>query len=63
MPTLSSSAISYVDYENGYLTVHFRDGSRYIYKNVPLAVYEGLLSAGSAGAYFNAEIRDRYATT
>jgi len=63
MPRLSSSAISYVDYENGYLTVHFRDGSRYIYRGVPQAVYDGLLAAGSAGTYFNAEIRDRYAIT
>jgi hypothetical protein len=63
MPNLSSSAIASVDYENGYLTVVFRDGTSYIYKNVPQSVYEELVVAGSAGAYFNRNIRDSYDTT
>lgn len=63
MPTVSSNAISSVDYENGYLTVNFRDGTSYIYKNVPQSVYDELLSANSVGGYFNAHIRDQYPIT
>ncbi|WP_244465615.1 KTSC domain-containing protein [Devosia chinhatensis] len=37
------------------------EGRRYIYSDVPLAVYEGLRDAPSRGRYFNAVIRNRFA--
>jgi len=57
-----STAISEIDYDeySETLTVRFTDGSRYAYWNVPQEEYAALLYAGSAGGYFNANIRNRY---
>ena len=39
----------------------FREtGKTYVYEDVPREVYDALLAADSAGAYFNAYIRDCY---
>lgn len=44
------------------LTIWFTNSGRsYDYYNVPLDVWHGLISAGSAGGYFNHFIRDQYA--
>lgn len=60
---LTSSAIAQVAYDDRrhLLQVAFRDGSQYLYLDVPPAVYHGLLSAQSQGAYFNKTIRSAYA--
>lgn len=47
------------DVEN--LTVEFQDGRSYVYYNVPASVYRGLTLAGSAGAFFHRNVRQRYA--
>jgi hypothetical protein len=64
MPVLDSSAIrsAYYDKDRAVLTLIFegRDGGTYEYYAVPRRIYDGLLTADSAGAYFNQEIRDRY---
>ena len=59
---LTSSAIAQVAYDDHrhLLQVGFRDGSVYLYLDVPTAVYHGLLSAQSQGAYFNKMIRGTY---
>jgi hypothetical protein len=59
---LTSSAIAQVAYDDHrqLLQVKFRDGSQYLYVDVPPAVYHGLLSAQSQGAYFNRTIRSAY---
>lgn len=59
---LSSSVIARIAYdeEEKALSIWFRETGRYIYSNVPGAVYEGLRKAPSAGRYFNACIRRRF---
>lgn len=42
------------------LVVRFRNGNMYAYEDVPLKVYEGLLTAPSAGQYLNAVLKPRY---
>ncbi len=63
VPHLRSSAISRVEYNPSarILSIWFVDsGGPYDYHGVPAHIYEGLLSASSAGSYFNDFIRDQY---
>jgi hypothetical protein len=62
MPAVSSSAVKRVDYdeENRELLVTFIDGDSYAYQNVPLHVFDELLSAASIGAYVNRRIKPNY---
>ena len=57
-----SSAIATVAYdqESEELTITFTGGNSYTYSDVPMSVYQGLMSAGSKGAYFNDNIKDNY---
>lgn len=59
---LNSSLIRRVvfDDEAETLQVSFRSGLRYIYEGVPRAIYDALGKAGSAGRFFNAQIKGRY---
>jgi KTSC domain-containing protein len=59
---VESSVIRSVGYERetATLEVEFQSEKVYRYFAVPRAVYEGLISAESAGAYFNERVRDRY---
>jgi hypothetical protein len=52
---LSSAAIAAVTYDDRQktLAVEFRDGDIYRYAHVPKFVYEELLRAESAGAFWN----------
>ena len=52
---LDSTAIAAVTYEeqNRTLDVEFREGETYRYFNVPEFVYQDLLKAESAGAFWN----------
>lgn len=43
------------------LRIEFRNNTVYLYSDVPSPVYDGLISAPSKGAYFNREIRNRFA--
>ena len=58
---LHSSWLKAAAYEplTGILTVSFQNGRAWRYRRVPAYVYEGLLTAESAGEYFNRWIRDR----
>ncbi len=62
MVYLSSSAIRAVEYDERtlVLAVTFTSGRTYDYYGVPQSVYSGLISAASAGDYFNRYIRDQY---
>lgn len=63
MPTLESSALSYVRYdkERQTLFVVFRDTWRkYFYEDVSADEYAALMAAQSKGAWFNAHIRDSH---
>jgi hypothetical protein len=57
-----SSVLASVKYDaaSGVLQVRFVNGRTYLYSNVPLEVYEAFSNAESKGAFFNAQIRDRY---
>jgi hypothetical protein len=63
MPYLNSSAISRVEYDAGSrrMTIWFKQGGQgYDFCGVPEHVYQGLISASSAGTYYDQNIRDRY---
>ncbi len=62
MLQLKSSVIRAVDYdpEVETLEVRFVTGRMYVYFDVPEQEYGALLTARSAGEYFNTHIRDRY---
>jgi KTSC domain len=57
-----SSVIKSADYdpEARTLDIIFRTGRRYTYFDVPEAVFDALITASSAGEYFNMHIRDQY---
>ena len=59
---LSSSSIARIAYdeEARALSIWFRETGRYIYSDVPRAIYEELRKAPSAGRYFNACIKRRF---
>ncbi|MCW5516930.1 KTSC domain-containing protein [Muriicola sp. Z0-33] len=60
-PVSSSNLVS-VGYnpETNTLEVEFKGGTVYQYFDVPLAIYEELINAGSLGVYFAANIRENY---
>jgi hypothetical protein len=43
------------------LWLTFASGRRYVYADVPPDVFDAFKTASSRGAFFNREIRDRYA--
>jgi len=63
MPYLNSSAIRAVDYDpyTGTLDIQFASRRTYTYHGVPEYIYYGLISADSAGEFYNTHIKGRYA--
>jgi KTSC domain len=59
---VASTTLAAVDYDPSaqMLWLEFRSGAVYRYCDVPLAVYQSLLTAPSKGAYFNRHIRGRF---
>lgn len=57
---LKSNSLDSTNYDGQNLSVKFKDGSLVTYQNVPIHVVEGLHGAKSAGAFFNANIRDSF---
>lgn len=62
MPQVESAAVEAIDYrpDKRQLFVTFTTGRRYVYFDVPAAVYLRFKHADSLGRYFNAQIRDEY---
>jgi hypothetical protein len=62
MPQVMSTAIREFEYrpDRNELYVQFTTGRKYVYLDVPAAVYRGFCNAGSFGEYFNCYIRDHY---
>lgn len=60
MTSVSSSNISTSRYEGTTLYVQFRSGGLYAYYNVPLSVYNGLMSASSHGPYLANYVKGVY---
>jgi hypothetical protein len=54
--------MSFVHYDEVAAELHvvFNSGKAYVYYGVPRRVYDALMSAPSAGAYFNKHIRDDF---
>ncbi|MBV9930942.1 MAG: KTSC domain-containing protein [Alphaproteobacteria bacterium] len=48
------------DEREAVLSIWFRDSGRYLYADVPRAIYEALKTAPSAGRYFNRCIKRRF---
>lgn len=62
MIRVRSSAISAIGYDAQAkrLKIRFVQGHTYDFCGVPAHVFNGLMQAGSKGAYYNDHIRDRY---
>lgn len=60
MVKIESTMIDEVYWKDGELTIVFRSGRTYIYSGVSHEVYQGLLTAPSAGSYFHAYIKENY---
>jgi len=62
MPYFSSSAIKRAEYDPlaQRLTIWFPEGHSYDFCGVPQEIWQGLLSAGSKGRYYNDRIAGRY---
>jgi hypothetical protein len=60
MPSTAIRNLFYVPAKRE-LWVTFVSGRRYVYDNVPREVFDAFQAAPSRGAFFNQEIRDRYA--
>ncbi|WP_374685750.1 KTSC domain-containing protein [Promineifilum sp.] len=60
----ASSSLTSVGYlpKSEALEIEFHDGSVYLYFGVPASVYDELAQAESRGRYFNAHVRNEYAT-
>ena len=57
MIPVSSSNIASVGYEGSTLFIDFHSGSTYAYYNVPVTVYNALMSASSHGKYHSQHIK------
>jgi hypothetical protein len=59
---VSSSNIKSIGYdrESQTLEIEFNSGGIYHYFNVPVAIYENLMSASSHGKYLHQNIKDVY---
>ena len=63
MKSVISSDIASIGYENEIMHIRFHSGGLYKYSNVPVSLYNALMSAESHGKYFHAHIRGRYGDT
>jgi hypothetical protein len=62
--SVSSSNIRSIGYDSDSMTleVEFNSGAVYQYQGVPQSESDALMSAGSKGTHFNANIKNRYPT-
>ena len=57
---VESSHISDVDYEDGVLTIQFKDGGTYNYFDVPAGIYQEMVSAPSVGRFFKDNVKGTF---
>ncbi len=62
MVQVRSSAITAVGYDatTRRMKITFKQGRTYDFCGVPPEVHQGLMNAGSVGAYYDRVIKDRY---
>lgn len=57
---IKSSMIVSAGHENGVLEVEFKNGKRYQYKDVPVELFDKLMSAKSAEKFFGQNILGKF---
>ena len=64
MHPVTSTLIKAVGYnlDREEMTVQFHSGDTYVYRDLSLPVYEALVEAKSAGAFFMRNVRGQYET-
>lgn len=62
MPTIASTAIRYVAYNNKQqtLTITFKKRGRYTYQGVSPEVFRAFLDSSSKGRFFNFNIKNNF---
>ena len=60
MPTVDSSTIAHIDFEDGTLIVRFKSGQTFRYFDVPQEKYDAMLAADSKGKYFARHIKKKH---
>lgn len=62
MPSVNSSAISFIDYDAAQriLTIEFVKTGKYTFPNFPHKLYEEFLNSKSKGTFYNRYIRDKF---
>lgn len=60
MPTVESSTIAHIDFEDGTLIVRFKSGQTFRYFDVPQEKYDAMLAADSKGKYFARHIKKKH---
>jgi len=62
MTYVDSSNIEQIGYDSDTSELHvvFKDGSLYVYSDIPVQIYEELLGAASKGSYLNREVKGVY---
>lgn len=57
---VESDHLKEVDWNEGVLSITFRDGSTYEYRDVPVGVFQELLASESKSAYFRQNIKGSF---
>ena len=62
MTYVDSSNLEQIGYDGDSMELHvvFKDGSLYVYSNVPEQIFDELLVAPSKGSYLNREVKGTY---
>ena len=61
LPTIKSSNVESIGYENSTLEVKFLNGGIYQYYGVPDSIYKTLMSGISVGTYLAKNVYEKYA--
>lgn len=59
MIKVASSNIDSIGFDENGLMVQFKNGSKYQYADVDLALYNEFLKSGSKGQFFNTRIKNK----
>lgn len=60
MTPVKSGHLAAVGHDGNHLTVEFKDGSRYLYRDIPAKTHLAMMAAPSVGEYFATHIRKRH---
>jgi len=57
---VESSHISDVEWDEGVMTVTFKDGGTYNYYDVPVGIYQEMVAAPSVGRFFKDNVKGAF---